>query len=64
MHTVDSFQGSEADVVVCSFVRGNTKASVGFLGDFKRLNVALTRARHALVICANWASLFWTSFSP
>jgi len=57
VHTVDSFQGSEADVVVCSFVRGNANANVGFLGDFKRLNVALTRARHSLVICANWATM-------
>eukprot|EP00971_Amphidinium_carterae_P173566 3440795-Amphidinium_carterae.1 len=41
----DSFQGSEADIVVLSFVRANAKQQVGFLSDFRRLNVALSRVR-------------------
>ena len=57
VHTVDSFQGSEADVVVVSFVRSNVSGNVGFLRDFQRLNVALTRARHALILVGNVASL-------
>ena len=44
VHTVDSFQGSEADIVLLSFVR-TSRESVGFLKDFRRLNVALTRAK-------------------
>lgn len=52
--TVDSFQGSECDVVILSFVRNNSRGSVGFLKDFQRLNVALTRARH-LLICVGCA---------
>ncbi|CAH0375863.1 unnamed protein product [Pelagomonas calceolata] len=46
--TVDAFQGSEADVVIISAVRAGTCADVGFVADERRLNVALTRARHVL----------------
>ena len=49
VHTVDSFQGSEADVVILSFVRNNTHRDIGFLRGFQRLNVALTRAKHLLL---------------
>lgn len=45
--TVDSSQGSEADIVIVSFVRskGDKVNSVGFLSDDRRLNVAITRGR-------------------
>ena len=52
--TVDSFQGSECDVVILSFVRSNARGSVGFVSNFQRLNVALTRAKH-LLICVGCA---------
>lgn len=45
--TVDSFQGSEADIVFYSTVR--TKGSLRFLLDKKRLNVACSRAKKHLV---------------
>ena len=46
---MDAFQGSEADVVIISAVRAGTSADVGFVADERRLNVALTRARHVLI---------------
>ncbi len=48
--TVDSFQGRECDIVVYSTVRSNTKGKIGFLKDFRRVNVALSRAREVLAI--------------
>ena len=54
--TVDSSQGSEADVVIVSFVRSkgvNERHSVGFLTDNRRLNVALTRAKYQLICVGN-----------
>ena len=51
--TVDSFQGSEADVVVVSLVRNNHHAgrrALGFLGDSRRMNVLLSRAKWRLVL--------------
>ncbi|TVU10866.1 hypothetical protein EJB05_44419 [Eragrostis curvula] len=50
--TIDSFQGREADAVVISMVRSNSLGAVGFLGDSRRMNVAITRARsHVAVVC-------------
>lgn len=50
VHTVDSFQGSEASVVIVSMVRSNNNSSIGFLSDSRRLNVAITRAKDLLII--------------
>lgn len=57
INTVDSYQGSENDYIIISFVRANRKRGVGFLRDFRRLNVALTRARLALLMVGNAATL-------
>jgi serine/threonine protein kinase len=48
--TVDSFQGRQADIAIVSMTRSNQNRDVGFLSEFRRLNVALSRAREALVI--------------
>jgi hypothetical protein len=53
VHTVDSFQGGEADLVIVSTVRNNQKVgrhALGILGDRRRMNVLLSRARHKLVL--------------
>jgi hypothetical protein len=53
--SVDSFQGGESDYIILSCVR--TGESIGFLSDFRRLNVSLTRARYGLVIVGDAATL-------
>jgi hypothetical protein len=43
--TVDGFQGNERDVIIFSAVRSNHANEIGFVGDCRRLNVAITRGR-------------------
>ncbi|RME24432.1 MAG: hypothetical protein D6798_11250 [Deltaproteobacteria bacterium] len=56
LHTVDSFQGREADIVVVSMVRSTQRedrrpeANIGYLVSPNRVNVLLSRARQLLVI--------------
>ena len=52
VHTVDSFQGREADIVVLSCVRDGTRG-LGFVDDDRRMTVALSRARKRLEIVAS-----------
>jgi ATP-dependent RNA/DNA helicase IGHMBP2 len=57
VNTIDSFQGQERDVVYLSLVRSNDKGEIGFLRDYRRMNVAMTRARMKLVIIGDSATL-------
>ena len=57
VNTIDSFQGQERDVVYLSLVRSNEKGEIGFLRDYRRMNVAMTRARMKLIIIGNSATL-------
>jgi serine/threonine protein kinase len=49
-NTVDAFQGREVDIVIYSVTRSNLRRKLGFLGEMRRLNVALSRGREYLVI--------------
>lgn len=62
VNTVDGFQGQERDVILISLVRANEKGEIGFLGDLRRMNVAITRARMKLIILGNAATLTRHSF--
>ena len=55
--SVDGFQGREKEVIVISFVRSNLARSIGFVGDARRLNVAMTRARSKLIMIGSQATL-------
>jgi ATP-dependent RNA/DNA helicase IGHMBP2 len=57
INTVDAFQGQERDVIAISFVRSNNKSEVGFLGDIRRTNVAMTRAKRKLIMIGDSATL-------
>lgn len=51
MHTADKFQGRDKEVVVLSLVRSNEGQKVGdLLKDWRRVNVAFTRARTKLLV--------------
>ena len=54
VHTVDSFQGREADLVIVSLVRNNDReqlqSALGFLTQEERMNVLLSRASAQLIV--------------
>jgi len=64
--TIDAFQGRERDVVILSLVRSNEASQIGFLKDYRRMNVALTRSRKKLIVIGDSATLgndeFYNSF--
>lgn len=61
--TLKGFKGQEKDIVILSCVRAGVGRSVGFLSDtrfvtfsgtgFKRMNVAITRAKSSHFILGN-----------
>lgn len=58
MHTADKFQGRDKEIVVISLVRSNGKGNVGeLLRDWRRINVAFTRARSKLIILGSKSTL-------
>ena len=58
LHTADKFQGRDKEVVFVSFVRNNEAGEVGeLLKDWRRVNVAITRARSKLVLVGSRKTL-------
>ena len=57
VESVNKMQGFECDVMILSCVRSNLDGIVGFLEDYRRLNIMLTRARLLTLIVGNAKTL-------
>ncbi|MBI3717336.1 MAG: Flp pilus assembly complex ATPase component TadA [Sphingobacteriales bacterium] len=55
--TIDSFQGQEKETVIVSLVRSNDEGEIGFLKDYRRMNVAITRAKEQLFVIGDSATI-------
>ncbi len=55
--TIDSYQGQEKNTVIISLVRSNENNVIGFLKDYRRLNVAITRAKEKLIVIGDSATI-------
>ena len=64
--TIDSFQGQEKEIIILSLVRSNDEGDIGFLKDYRRMNVAITRAKEQLFVIGDSATIggdaFYNSF--
>ncbi len=64
--TIDSFQGQEKENIIVSLVRSNDEGEIGFLKDYRRMNVAITRAKEQLLVIGDSATIggdkFYQSF--
>ena len=64
--TIDSFQGQEKEGIILSLVRSNDDGDIGFLKDYRRMNVAITRAKEQLFVIGDSATIgadpFYNSF--
>jgi ATP-dependent RNA/DNA helicase IGHMBP2 len=55
--TIDSFQGQEKEIIILSLVRSNDDGEIGFLKDYRRMNVAITRAKEQLFVIGDSATI-------
>ncbi|CAA0826618.1 Probable helicase MAGATAMA 3 [Striga hermonthica] len=57
INTVDGFQGREKDVAIFSCVRASKDKGIGFVADFRRMNVGITRARSSVLVVGSATTL-------
>ncbi|KHJ35821.1 putative helicase sen1 [Erysiphe necator] len=56
-NTTDAFQGREREIIIFSCVRAKSSGGIGFLGDIRRMNVGLTRAKSSLWVLGDSLAL-------
>lgn len=56
-NTTDAFQGREREIIIFSCVRAQSSGGIGFLGDIRRMNVGLTRAKSSLWVLGDSSAL-------
>lgn len=62
INTIDSFQGQERDIIFISMVRSNEEGQIGFLKDYRRMNVAFTRAKKLVRVFGDSGTLSQDDF--
>ncbi|MRM85855.1 hypothetical protein D1Z98_06985 [Riemerella anatipestifer] len=51
INTVDKFQGAERDIIIYDIVRSSKgQSNIGFLDDYRRINVAFSRVKRLLIV--------------
>jgi superfamily I DNA and/or RNA helicase len=55
--TIDSIQGQEAKSIIISFTRSNDDQQIGFLTDYRRTNVAISRAKSSCFLIGDSSTL-------
>eukprot|EP00754_Rhynchopus_humris_P005162 Rhum_TRINITY_DN12585_c0_g1::Rhum_TRINITY_DN12585_c0_g1_i1::g.52443::m.52443/K14326/UPF1, RENT1; regulator of nonsense transcripts 1 len=64
--SVDGFQGREKDVIILSMVRsggpGGGTVDTGFISEWRRINVALTRAKYGVCVVGDVRTLLQSPF--
>ncbi|MFN6015302.1 MAG: C-terminal helicase domain-containing protein, partial [Flavobacteriales bacterium] len=51
------FQGQEQKIVIISLVRSNEAVKICILKDYRRMNVAMTRAKEKLIIIGDSSTI-------
>lgn len=62
VRTLDSFQGQERDRIFYSFTRSDSsrrkdQGRIGFMKELRRLNVAISRCKHMMILVGDYEYL-------